>query len=337
MPAKKELFTIQPILSVRHLSKDYITYDRGETFSETLKSLLVRKKKIVPAVKDISFRIDEGEIVGLLGANGAGKSTTIKMLTGVLLPTSGEVDVMGYVPFRDRKRYVSFIGAVFGQKSQLIWDIPPLDSFLLNKAIYAIPEASYRARLIRMIDMLDIGDAVRKPARVLSLGERMKCEFVMSILHQPKIVFLDEPTIGVDLIAKESIHAFIEELNRDNVTFILTTHDLADIERLARRVIIISHGEKVFEDSLPALRHYLGDKKTVHIVSGETLPPLDNLLNNGVTLLERVGEKEAVLEWDKAILPMGAFMNKLASLGELQDIAIKEMDIDKVVKAIYSK
>ena len=327
---------MHPAISVRNLRKDYITYDRGDTLGETVKSLFVRKKVIVPAVKDISFAIEEGEIIGLLGANGAGKSTTIKMLTGVLFPTAGEVEVLGFVPFRDRKRYVSHIGAVFGQKSQLIWDIPPLDSFMLNKAIYGIPENEYRARLDKMLELLGLGDAARKPARVLSLGERMKCEFVMSTLHRPRVVFLDEPTIGIDLIAKESIHGFIREMNRDGVTFILTTHDLADVERLAHRVIIISHGEKVFEDSLPALRRYLGDKKTVRITTKEPLSSLEGLYGPGLSLLEEAGDKEMLLELDLALMPMDEFMHRLAAIGELQDITIKEMDIEKVVKAIYT-
>lgn len=326
---------MQPVISVRDLSKEYVTYSRGETLWETVKSLVVRKKTIVHAVKGISFDIAQGEIIGLLGANGAGKSTTIKMLSGILFPTSGEIDVMGYVPFRDRKRYVSQIGAVFGQKSQLIWDIPPLDSFLLNKAIYRIPEGDYRTRLDRMVSVLGLEEVVRRPARVLSLGERMKCEFIMSMLHGPRVVFLDEPTIGVDLIAKESIHGFIHEMNRDGVTFILTTHDLEDIERLAHRVIIINHGEKVFEDELTVLRRYLGDKKTVRIITKGAMPPLETILSQGAALIETVGDKEVILEVDHALLPMGEFISRLATLDELQDISIKEMDIDKVIKTIY--
>ena len=333
--AWKERFAIQPVITARHLHKEYVTYSRGDTLRETFVSLFARKKMVIPAVKDLSFTIAEGEIIGLLGENGAGKSTTIKMLTGILFPTSGEADVMGFVPFRDRKRYVAHIGAVFGQKSQLIWDIPPLDSFLLNKAIYGIPDAAYRTQLERMTEILALENVVRRPTRVLSLGERMKCEFIMAMLHNPRIVFLDEPTIGVDLIAKESIHGFIRELNRDGVTFVLTTHDLEDVERLAHRVMIMNHGEKVFEDSLPALRHYLGDKKIVRILTKGTMPPLDKLMQNGATLLESVNEREAVIEVDTAQLPMGGLMSLLDTLGELQDISIKDVDIGEVVKAIY--
>ena len=325
------------VISVSNLCKTYTTYQRGESFGETVKSLFVRKKTIIQAVKGISFDIAAGEIVGLLGPNGAGKSTTIKMLTGVLFPTSGEVHVMGFVPFRDRKHYVSHIGAVFGQKSQLIWDIPPLDSFALNKAIYAIPDTAYRAQLDRMVDILGLGDVITRPTRVLSLGERMKCEFVMSMLHKPQVVFLDEPTIGVDLIARESIHAFIREMNSEGVTFILTTHNLEDVERLAHRVIIVNHGEKVFEDSLAVLRRYLGDKKTVRVITKSPIPVPHGVFGRGVSLLELAGDKEVVLEVDNALLPMNDFMSLLASLGELQDISIKEVDVDKVIKAIYNE
>ena len=325
------------VISVRDLYKRYTTYHRGETFGETVKSLFVREKSIISAVNGISFDIAEAEIVGLLGPNGAGKSTTIKMLTGVLFPSAGEINVLGFVPFRDRKRYVSHIGAVFGQKSQLIWDIPPLDSFRLNKAIYGIPDEVYNAQLDKMVDLLDLHSVITRPTRVLSLGERMKCEFIMSMLHKPKVVFLDEPTIGVDLIARASIHEFIREMNREGVTFILTTHNLDDVERLAHRVIIINHGEKVFEDTLPVLRQYLGDKKTVRIITKSPIPDLGNAFGVGVTLIEALGETEVVVEIDHALLPMNDFMGGLAALGALQDISIKEIDVDTVIKTIYEQ
>ncbi|MDR2932419.1 MAG: ATP-binding cassette domain-containing protein [Oscillospiraceae bacterium] len=180
--------------------------------AETIKSLFHREKVSVKAVRDVSFAIGEGEIVGLLGENGAGKSTTIKMLSGMLFPTSGAIKVLGFEPFRQRSKYVRHIGAVFGQKSQLIWDIPPLDSFAINRAIYAVPDRDYKERLDRMVTMLGLDEVVQKPTRVLSLGERMKCEFIMAMLHGPKVVFLDEPTIGVDLIASLSRFGEIQDI-----------------------------------------------------------------------------------------------------------------------------
>lgn len=323
------------IISVKNLCREYVTYERGNSFGEAVKSLFIRKKIIVQAVKNISFDISGGEIIGLLGENGAGKSTTIKMLTGVLYPTSGEVNVMDFVPFSQRGKYVRHIGAVFGQKSQLIWDIPPLDSFALNKAIYSIPDSDYDKRLGKMLDILDIGGVVKKPTRVLSLGERMKCEFVMAMLHNPRIVFLDEPTIGVDIIAKEAIREFIREMNSEGVTFILTTHDLEDVERLARRVIIINHGDKVFEDSLDALKRHLGDNKTVKIKMKTPVPPMSGI--EGVSLISEPGGLEAELLVNNAVLPINDFISYISNLGDIQDIAIKEPGIESVIKSIYGE
>jgi ABC-2 type transport system ATP-binding protein len=327
----------QTVISVRDLKKEYLTHDRGDTFRETLKSLFVRKKTVVQAVNNVSFRVAQGDIVGLIGENGAGKSTVIKILTGVLFPTGGEVRVLDYVPYRDRSRYTAHIGAVFGQKSQLIWDIPPLDSFRLNKAIYAIPDGVYAEQLRRMTVLLKLEDVIRRPVRALSLGERMKCEFVMAMLHRPRVVFLDEPTIGVDLLAKESIHGFIREMNGDGVTFILTTHDLDDIEQLAHRVVILNKGEKVFEDELAVLKRYLGDKKTVRVIARDALPPVGGFLRPGVALLESVSEKEAVLQVDNGVLPMNEFLARLSDFGKVQDISIKEIGIAELIKAIYQE
>jgi len=326
---------MNPVISVNNLSKEYITYKRGESFGAAVKSLFIREKVVVSAVKNISFEIQSGEIVGLLGENGAGKSTTIKMLTGVLFPKSGQANVLGYVPYESRKKYVRHIGAVFGQKSQLIWDIPPIDSFALNKAIYSISDADYKERLGFMLEMLGIGTLVQKPTRVLSLGERMKCEFVMAMLHGPKVVFLDEPTIGVDLIAKEAIRNFIRDTNGQGTTFILTTHDLDDIESLAHRAIIINNGEKVFDDSLRALKKHLGDKKTAHIIMKNPIDAKTLASRDGITLLKQNNDLEADLLVDNSKIPMGEFIAHLSDTGNLQDISIKELGISSVIKSIY--
>ena len=326
---------MEPVVSVKNLCKQYTTYKRGDSLRATVKSLFWREKTVVNAVNNVSFDIMPGEIVGLLGENGAGKSTTLKMLTGVLFPTSGQINALGYIPYAQRKKYVRHIGAVFGQKSQLIWDIPPLDSFALNQAIYEIPNADYKQRLDAMMELLDIREVVQKPTRNLSLGERMKCEFVMAMLHNPKVVFLDEPTIGIDIIAKEAIRSFIRKTNAEGTTFILTTHDLEDIESLARRVIIINHGECVFGGSLEVLKKYLGDKKTVRIAMKK--PFDDKYLANreGITLLEQRNEMEIDLLVDNAKIPMNEFITYLSHIGDLQDISIKELGIGAVIKSIY--
>ena len=326
---------MKPVISVSNLSKEYITYKRGESFHEAVKSLFIREKVVVKAVSDISFNIEPGEIVGLLGENGAGKSTTIKILTGVLFPTSGHVDVLGYTPYTNRKKFVYHIGAVFGQKSQLIWDIPPIDSFMLNKAIYSIADNEFKKRADYMTEMLGVGEVVKKPTRVLSLGERMKCEFIMARLHNPKVVFLDEPTIGVDIIAKEAIRGFIRDLNDQGTTFILTTHDLDDVESLAHRVIIISDGEKVFEGSLQSLKKHLGDKKTVHIVMKNVINTRELEKLAGVMQVEKTNDFEVDMLIDNTVTPMSEFIAFLSGEGALLDISIKELSISEVVKTIY--
>jgi ABC-2 type transport system ATP-binding protein len=257
------------------------------------------------------------------------------MLTGVLYPTSGKIEVMGYEPFSQRGRYVARIGAVFGQKSQLIWDIPPLDSFALNKAIYNIPSVDYNKRLHKIVELLEIADVINKPARALSLGERMKCEFVMAMLHAPRVVFLDEPTIGVDLIAKDAIRGFIREMNAEGVTFILTTHDLEDIERLARRAIIINHGEIVFNDSLDTLRKHLGDLKIVRIVMKDPIDMAKSPELAGMRVSSCPNEREVQLMVDRAITSMNSLIGYLSELGDILDISIKEPGIEAIIKSLY--
>lgn len=321
------------IIRAENLCKQYITYRRGSSIKDTVKSLFKREKVMIDAVNDISFSIGKGEIVGMLGRNGAGKSTTIKMLTGVLTPTSGFLEVMGYTPYTQRTRYVSHIGAVFGQKSQLIWDVPPLDSFQMNRAIYNIPKDEYSRNLDRLITLLDVQDIVSRPTRVLSLGERMKCEFVMAMLHSPSVVFLDEPTIGLDMIAKENIRTFIKEMNHAGVTFILTTHDLSDVEKLAKRVIIIDEGKKVFEDSLVALKRHLGNKKTAVIKTTVPVPP-ESIEHSGVSASS--GDNDLMLTVDCDVLAMGDFLSWINSKCDILDISIQEQPIEEIIRTIYS-
>ena len=232
---------------------------------------------------------------------------------------------------------MAHIGAVFGQKSQLIWDIPPLDSFALNKAIYNIPGKEYRERLDHMVSLLGLTEVVQKPTRTLSLGERMKCEFVMAMLHAPRVVFLDEPTIGVDLIAKDAIRGFIRDMNGNGVTFILTTHDLEDIERLAKRVIIINHGEIVFDDSLDVLKKYLGDRKIVRIVMKSPIDIDGTAGAAGLDIISRSGDREAELMIDHSVVTIDSLIKYLSGLGDILDISIKEMGIEAVIKSIYGK
>jgi len=320
------------LIEVRELCKTYTTHQRGHTFKEALKSLVFRKTVEVPAVKGISFQVRQGEIVGFLGPNGAGKSTTLKILTGVLHPTAGEVRVMGYVPWKQRKSYVARIGAVFGQKSQLLWDIPSLDAFYMNKAIYSIPHSEFEETLEELTELLDVRDVMRKPTRQLSLGERMKCEFMMAMLHRPQIVFLDEPTIGLDVIAKDKIREFILKMNRKGVTFILTTHDLDDVEHLAERVIVVNYGEVVFDDTIQAMRGHVGGGKMIRLLTAEPFPELQI---PGVTVVRMLSEHEAEIELNTGILNISEFIATMNGMCTLLDMSVQELTIDRVIKQLY--
>lgn len=321
-------------IKAENLVKSYTTYKRGSGFKETVKSFFKREKVNINAVDNISFEIEKGSICGILGPNGAGKSTTIKMLCGALYPTSGSIDVMGYSPARDRIKYVQKIGAVFGQKSQLIWDIPPIDSFAMNKAIYGISDDDYKKRLKEMTELFDVDEVIHKPTRVLSLGERMKCEFIMAMLHSPEIVFLDEPTIGLDVIAKNKIREVVSEMNRKGTTFILTTHDLEDVEQLAHDVIIINHGKKVFDDTLTKLKTTLGSKK---IITLTLLKPFNGDEIGGAKIISRDNELDISLEVDTEKQAITDFLKTLSDYVNFKDISVKELPMDMIITRIYSE
>lgn len=321
------------MIQVKNLRKTYTTYERGHSFRETVKSLIIRKPILVQALKGISFGVGPGELVSFLGPNGAGKSTTLKILTGVLYPSAGEVSILGYVPWKQRRKYVAHIGAVFGQKSQLIWDIPPIDAFHLNKAIYSIPGLDFNRTLAEMVEMLNIGEVIQRPTRQLSLGERMKCEFVMAMLHGPQIVFLDEPTIGLDLIAKERIREFIREMNQKGVTFILTTHDLDDVEQLAKRVIVINYGEIVFDDKIDILRKYFGARKIVRV---STQKPFPELAWPGIAITNFISRYDVELELDVSMVAVNDFIEMINHQSIIKDLAIQELPIESVIKELYA-
>ena len=362
---------IQMIIEVANLSKSFTTYKRGSGVRESVRSLFKREKVVVDAVVDVTFSVEEGSICGLLGPNGAGKSTTIKMLCGALFPSSGTIRAMGFSPYEDRKRYVREIGAVFGQRSQLIWDIPPIDSFNMNRAIYGIPQNDYKSRLEELTELLGVGGVVNKPTRVLSLGERMKCEFIMAMLHKPAIVFLDEPTIGLDVIAKANIREFIMKTNSTGTTYILTTHDLEDVKHLANHIIIINHGVKVFDDTLHNLQMNLGEKKIVELTLAEPVKAgggyadngvgggsgggagggsvdcgtacgvfagsglADDWFAEGVKVVEMKSPLVLVLEVDVSVIAIADFMENLSRRVNFTDISVKELPMENIITEIY--
>ncbi|MGC9359703.1 MAG: ABC transporter ATP-binding protein, partial [Anaerolineae bacterium] len=238
-------------IRVRNLVRTFRVAERDPGSWGALKGLLHRRYRVVRALSGISLDIQEGELVGYIGPNGAGKSTTVKILSGILVPTSGECTVLGLVPWQQRTRLVQQLGVVFGQRTQLWWDLPVIESFNLLRRIYRVPESAYRQMRGRMMDLLDLDPLLDTPVRQLSLGQRMRCDLAAALLHQPRILYLDEPTIGLDAVSKLAVRAFVREINREQgVTVILTTHDMDDIEALCRRVVLINRGQILIDGTL---------------------------------------------------------------------------------------
>lgn len=249
----------ETIVQLKGIGKSFKVAKRAAGLKQAAKALFVRDYTVVEALKDVSFSIGKGEIVGYIGPNGAGKSTTIKVMSGILVPDEGSCRVMGYTPWTDRVAYVKHIGVVFGQRSQLWWDVPVIDSYELLKDIYKIPQRMYEDNLRMLTETLDLAEFIRTPVRQLSLGQRMRCEIAASLLHSPSILFLDEPTIGLDAVSKLAVRQFIKTINKEQgVTVILTTHDMADIEALADRILMIGKGALLYDGSLEQLRGRFG-------------------------------------------------------------------------------
>jgi ABC-2 type transport system ATP-binding protein len=243
------------LIKLEGISKSYKVAKRASGLRQAAKALFYREHTIIPALSEITFSIEPGEIVGYIGPNGAGKSTTIKVMSGILVPDSGNCTIMGFNPWRDRVQFVENIGVVFGQRSQLWWDVPVIDSFELLRDIYKVPQEEYENNLELLIEALELQEIVNSPVRQLSLGQRMRCEIAASLLHSPKILFLDEPTIGLDAVSKIAVRQFIKKINQERgVTVILTTHDMSDIEALAERVILIGKGKLLYDGKLKELR-----------------------------------------------------------------------------------
>ena len=251
---------------LRGLEKVYRVHEREAGVGASIRSLFQRKDKDVRAVDSVSFTVEAGEIVGFLGPNGAGKTTTLKMLSGLLHPTGGEARVLGHVPWKRESAYLKNIGLVMGNRNQLTWDIPALDSFAVNQAVYAIPELEYRQTLNELVELLDLGDIIKKPVRNLSLGERMKCELAASLLHRPKVLFLDEPTLGVDVSMQVRIRQFIAEHNtKYGATILLTSHYMADVTALCKRIIVIHRGRLLYDGPIDALSERIAPFKLVTV------------------------------------------------------------------------
>ncbi len=310
------------LITVEHLAKVFVRRQRaGLRFS----------RHEHRAVDDISFTIDTGEFVGYLGPNGAGKSTTIKMLTGILVPTSGRVSVAGLDPSRERVEVAKRVGVVFGQRSQLWWDLPLRDSFDLLRHVYRVPAATATANLSRFVDLLDLGPFLDTPVRQLSLGQRMRGDLAAAFLHEPSLVYLDEPTIGLDVVAKAAVRGFLAEENRSNgTTILLTSHDLADIERLCARVMVIDHGQLVHDGALADLVRRLGTGRTLVVTTPEPVAPLTIA---GTEVVRIDGPRQ----WLRFEGNPAEVIAAVAAAAAVVDLSIEEPSVDQVVKRLYAE
>lgn len=329
----------EPIIEVRDLTKVFRTYRVGEGLWGAVRGLFARKAVDTVAVDRMSFEIGEGEVVGYIGANGAGKSTTIKMLTGILLPTSGVVRVGGFSPHRDRRRYVRQIGVVFGQRTQLWWDLAPIESFRLLGKIYEVPDRELERRLGEMTELLDLRDFLHTPVRKLSLGQRMRCDLTASLLHRPRILFLDEPTIGLDVLGKTRVRDFLATLNeRERITILLTTHDLEEIERLCDRIIIIDRGMKVFDGRLEdLLMQYAPQKKIIADFDSDPAPELfADLAARGMEF-RRLEDYRGEISFDRRRASSAEVIQAVMGKATVRDLKIEEPGIEDVVRAIYAR
>ena len=321
------------MIEVEHITKEYKVAKREAGFHNAVKSLFSRKQDTVRALNDISFKIDDGEILAYIGPNGAGKSTTIKILCGILTPDKGNCIVDGYVPWKDRKSYVKNIGVVFGQRSQLWWDIPIIDSFELIKDMYEIDSRTYKQNVSELCQLLDLENIVKIPARNLSLGQRMRCEIVASLLHNPKILFLDEPTIGLDAVSKLAVRDFIKRINAEKgTTVILTTHDMQDIEALTHRVMLIGKGQILLDGSLEELKKKVSDKKEIIIKHFGKTPELCE----GMNYLEQKDDKLRI-SLDPKKISVSEGIAYLSRETEIIDLEVSDISADEMVAKLYKE
>ena len=320
-------------IEVKQINKAFKVPVKSNGKFSALKTFFNRKYKNIDAIKDISFSIKKGEIVGYIGPNGAGKSTTIKILSGILVPDSGSVIIDKIVPWKDRANYVSNIGVVFGQRSQLWWDIPAIDTLNLLKDIYKIPEKEYQNNLKELIDLLKLKDIINIPVRQLSLGNRMRCEIAASLLHSPKILFLDEPTIGLDAVSKKIVRDVIKKLNKKNkVTIILTTHDMADIEALAKRIILIGKGEKLYDGTLTNLKKNYDYLRKIKIITKDKIDLKEEYI------VDKKDTKNGVeFTIDIRKIEISDFIKLISSKVSIIDIDIDSGNIDDLIVKLYEE
>ena len=323
----------QPVIQLRNLSKTYFVPEREAGVSAALRSLVKRRMREVKAVDQISFDVAPGEIVGFLGPNGAGKTTTLKMLAGLLYPTSGAARVLNHEPWQRQRAFLKQITLVMGQRNQLLWDIPASDSFELNRVIYRIPLDQYRQTLTELTELLDLGPLISKPVRNLSLGERMKCEISAALLHRPQVLFLDEPTIGLDVTAQRRIRSFISEYNRRHgATILLTSHYMADVEALCERVIVIHHGRILFDGPLAELVKRFSPHKTIVVELGDGVGRADFQLYGEVVTQTEVQVTLRVPKSETARVT-----SRLLADLPVTDLTVEDPPFEDVIEQVFSQ
>lgn len=319
------------MIRLENINKSFRVARRQSGFGQAVKALVSRKTDTIHALQDVSFSIDRGEMVGYIGPNGAGKSTTIKVMCGILTPDSGICEIAGRVPWQSRIDHVREIGVVFGQRSQLWWDVPVCDSFDLIRDIYQVDEQQYRKTLDELVALLGLADILMTPTRSLSLGQRMRCEIAASLLHQPKILFLDEPTIGLDAVSKIAVRQFIRNLNTEHgTTVILTTHDMQDIEALTERILLIGKGRILLDGSLQELKKRASVRKKLTIEYIGKAPDI----SSGMQLIEQ-REGRIIIELNPDICSVSDAIARLAAEFEIQDLSVSDISAEDMVAELY--
>ncbi len=315
------------------LRKTYVSHKKSPGVIGAVKSLFTREKTEVEAVKGVSLSLEQGELVGFLGPNGAGKTTTLKMLSGILYPTSGTASVLGYTPNERRPEMLRQISLVMGNKMQLWWDLPAWDSFVVLKELYEVDDAKFKRRVDHLVEALQLTDKIHTQVRKLSLGERMKCELVAALLHSPKVVFLDEPTIGLDVVSQKRIRDFLKELHEeDNCTLLLTSHYMQDVQELCDRIIVIDHGSVIFEGTLQDLSRRFSDSRRLRLTFEHPVEAADLLSFGTVVSLE---ENVALLDIPRS--QVAAVTSAMLSRFQVSDVSIEEVDIEEVVRSLFTE
>lgn len=320
------------MIELKNINKTFKVVKKTSGAKEAFKAMFHREYKEIEALKNLSLKVNEGEIVGYIGPNGAGKSTSIKVMSGILTPDSGECNIMGYTPWKDRRRYVKNIGVVFGQRSQLWWDVPVMDSFLLLKDIYNIPEKTFLENVGMLTDMLNLKEFINQPLRQLSLGQKMRAEIAGSLLHNPQLLFLDEPTIGLDAITKLSVRNFIKTINKEKgTTIMLTTHDMNDIDAITDRVVLIGKGRILYDGSFEQIKKKYGKNKILTVSFENEAEPIEI----SGAILTKTERNQATYTVDTGTVSIAEIINRLSEKKQLTDVDVKSQAIEEIVASLY--